>query len=189
MLKDVGLNWTILGHSERRDIFHESDELTGKKVGKALSTGLSVIACVGEHLNEREANQTTEVVFRQLKAITDNVKADQWSRVVIAYEPVWAIGTGRTATPEQAQEGKWKKKKKQDPIFLLISTSAPLLFFLSFPPLALSFSSLLTRPCSFPFLLSFSSFPLFSLFSSLESLTSFFLLLSHSTSFHSYLVV
>lgn len=101
-LKDCGISWVILGHSERRDIFKESDELIGKKISHSLQVGLNVIACVGEHLEEREAGKTEEVVFRQLKAIADNV--NDWSKVVIAYEPIWAIGTGKTATPQIAQE-------------------------------------------------------------------------------------
>eukprot|EP01114_Cavostelium_apophysatum_P015940 TRINITY_DN444_c0_g2_i1.p1 TRINITY_DN444_c0_g2~~TRINITY_DN444_c0_g2_i1.p1 ORF type:complete len:255 (+),score=77.56 TRINITY_DN444_c0_g2_i1:402-1166(+) len=103
MILDAGLNWVILGHSERRDIFHESDELIGKKVAHALKVGLKVIACVGEHIEEREAGKTNEVVQRQLKAIAQQVN-NQWDKVVIAYEPVWAIGTGKVATPQQAQE-------------------------------------------------------------------------------------
>lgn len=102
MILDLGVEWVILGHSERRNIFGETDELVGEKVGFALSSGLKVIACLGELLSEREGGKTEEVVARQLKAITAHVK--DWSKVVIAYEPVWAIGTGRTATPEQAQE-------------------------------------------------------------------------------------
>jgi len=102
MIKDVGCNWVILGHSERRHVFGESDQLIGEKVAYALTSGLSLIPCVGEKLEEREAGKTEEVVFRQMKAIADNVS--DWSRVVIAYEPVWAIGTGVTATPAQAQE-------------------------------------------------------------------------------------
>jgi len=102
MLKDMDVEWVILGHSERRHIFGESSELIGKKVGFALKTGLKVIACIGEKLEEREANKTTEVCFAQLKAIADHVS--DWSTVVIAYEPVWAIGTGKTASPQQAQE-------------------------------------------------------------------------------------
>jgi len=102
MIKDCGCEWVILGHSERRNIFGETDQLIGEKVGFALQSGLSVIPCIGELLEEREAGKTTEVCFRQLKAIAQNVT--DWSRVVIAYEPVWAIGTGKTATPEQAQE-------------------------------------------------------------------------------------
>jgi len=114
-IKDLGIDWVILGHSERRDIFQENDDLISRKTSLALKTGLSVIACVGEHKEEREAMKTEEVVFRQLKAIAANVAADQWKSVVIAYEPVWAIGTGLTATPDMAQEvhiaiRKWLKE-------------------------------------------------------------------------------
>ncbi|KAI8843422.1 Triosephosphate isomerase [Chytriomyces cf. hyalinus JEL632] len=103
-LKDLGITWTIIGHSERREIFKESDEVTAKKVAYAVAEGLNVMACVGEKLEEREANQTTAVVFRQLKAIADVLKPEDWDRVVIAYEPVWAIGTGKVASPQQAQD-------------------------------------------------------------------------------------
>lgn len=102
MIKDIGCEWVILGHSERRNVFGESDQLIGEKVAHALSSGMKIIPCFGEKLEEREAGKTEEVVFRQLKAIASNVS--DWSRVVLAYEPVWAIGTGKTATPEQAQE-------------------------------------------------------------------------------------
>jgi len=102
MIKDCGCEWVILGHSERRNVFGETDQLIGEKVGFALKQGLKVVPCIGEQLEEREAGKTTEVCFRQLKAIADNVS--DWSKVVIAYEPVWAIGTGKTASPEQAQE-------------------------------------------------------------------------------------
>ncbi|KAJ8968913.1 hypothetical protein NQ317_016524 [Molorchus minor] len=101
MLKDIGINWVILGHSERRQIFGESDELIAEKVAFALENGLKVIACIGETLEEREAGQTEEVVCRQTQAIAE--KITDWSNVVLAYEPVWAIGTGKTATPEEAQ--------------------------------------------------------------------------------------
>jgi len=104
MLKDSNVGWVILGHSERRAIFHESSETVGKKVSLALATGLQVIACVGEQLAEREANHTFDVVLSQLAAISAHVPPGQWSKVVIAYEPVWAIGTGKVATPAQAQE-------------------------------------------------------------------------------------
>lgn len=104
MIKDVGCQWAILGHSERRNVFGESDQLIGEKVKFCLSSGLSIIPCIGEKLEEREADQTMEVCFRQLKAITDNIKGAEWNRVVIAYEPVWAIGTGKVATPQQAQD-------------------------------------------------------------------------------------
>jgi len=102
MIKDVGINWVILGHSERRNVFGEGDELIADKVAHALESGLKVIACIGEKLEEREAGQTEAVVFRQTKAIADKIK--DWTNVVVAYEPVWAIGTGKTASPEQAQE-------------------------------------------------------------------------------------
>jgi len=102
MLTDIGIDWVLLGHSERRALFGETDSLIGDKVGHALDEGLKVIACIGELLAEREAGKTTDVVFRQTKAIADKVK--DWSRVVLAYEPVWAIGTGKTASPAQAQE-------------------------------------------------------------------------------------
>jgi len=104
MVVDLGLKWTILGHSERRHVFGEADSMIGEKVAYALSKGLSVIACIGEKLDEREAGNTFSVNEAQLKTICDNVKPEEWSKVVIAYEPVWAIGTGVTATPEQAQE-------------------------------------------------------------------------------------
>ncbi|KXS20846.1 Triosephosphate isomerase [Gonapodya prolifera JEL478] len=103
-LKELGVEWTILGHSERREYFKEADEFVGKKTAFAISNGLKVIACIGEKLHEREADQTTAVCFRQLKAIADALTPQQWASVVIAYEPVWAIGTGKVATPEQAQE-------------------------------------------------------------------------------------
>ncbi|KAG1662031.1 Triosephosphate isomerase [Nymphon striatum] len=102
MIKDVNCKWVILGHSERRHVFNESDELIADKVEYALQTGLKVIYCIGEKLDEREANQTNDVVFRQMQAIIGKVPDNKWSEVVIAYEPVWAIGTGKTATPEQA---------------------------------------------------------------------------------------
>jgi len=104
MIKDCGGNYVILGHSERRNVFGESDQLIGEKVRHALDSGLNVLPCIGEKLEEREAGKTEEVVFRQMKHIAEHIKPDEWSRVVIAYEPVWAIGTGKTATPQQAQE-------------------------------------------------------------------------------------
>ncbi|KAG7313335.1 hypothetical protein JYU34_000446 [Plutella xylostella] len=103
MIKDVGSEWVILGHSERRTIFKETDELVAEKVAHALATGLKVIACIGETLEEREAGKTEEVVFRQTLPLIAAI-GDNWDRVVLAYEPVWAIGTGKTASPAQAQE-------------------------------------------------------------------------------------
>merc|ERR1719187_935181 len=102
MLDDVGARYVILGHSERRHVFGETDALIGEKVKHALDAGLTVIACIGEKLDQREAGKTLEVNFAQLSAIAENVS--NWQKVVVAYEPVWAIGTGVTATPQQAQE-------------------------------------------------------------------------------------
>jgi len=104
MLKDVGVTHVILGHSERRQYFAETDEGVARKTRTALDNGLLPISCVGETLAEREAGRTMEVVGRQVDAILNAVTADEAKKVVIAYEPVWAIGTGKVATPEQAQE-------------------------------------------------------------------------------------
>jgi triosephosphate isomerase len=104
MLKDVGASHVILGHSERRQYFAETDEGVAKKTRVALDNGLVPISCLGETLSEREAGRTMDVVKRQLDAILNAVTADEAWKVVIAYEPVWAIGTGKVATPEQAQE-------------------------------------------------------------------------------------
>ncbi|KUO63307.1 triose-phosphate isomerase [bacterium BRH_c32] len=104
MLKSVGCKYVILGHSERRAIFGESNEFINKKVHKALSENLIPILCVGESLEEREKNITKDVVKKQLLVGLDSVSSDQAEGIIIAYEPVWAIGTGKTASPEQAQE-------------------------------------------------------------------------------------
>ena len=101
-LRDMAVDWTLIGHSERRQYFGEDEEVIAKKVKIALDNGMSVIACIGEKLAEREANQTMDVIQTQMKTLVSAVS--DWSRVVIAYEPVWAIGTGKTATPQQAQE-------------------------------------------------------------------------------------
>jgi len=103
MLKDLGIYWVILGHSERRTIFGETDELIARKVVSAIKHGLFVILCIGEKLDERESNKTEEVVQRQLTLALEKVSSTDMQHVVIAYEPVWAIGTGKNATPEQAQ--------------------------------------------------------------------------------------
>lgn len=104
MLKSVGCEYVILGHSERRAIFGETDELINKKIKKALAAGLVPIFCVGELLSERETGITNDVIKRQLLAGLNGVSEEEMKKVIIAYEPVWAIGTGRTATPAQAQE-------------------------------------------------------------------------------------
>lgn len=105
MLKEAGCTWVILGHSERRTLFHEDDEFLKKKIDYVLNkTDINVIACIGETLQERESGKTNDVVERQVKAYQEKIGNDQYDRVVIAYEPVWAIGTGKVATPQQAQE-------------------------------------------------------------------------------------
>ncbi|GLH06540.1 Triosephosphate isomerase [Gryllus bimaculatus] len=112
MLKDVGCRWVILGHSERRTIFEESDELIAEKCAHAVENGVSIIACIGEQLEERENDLTETVVFRQTKAIVEKISClEYWDKIVLAYEPVWAIGTGKTATPEQAQDVHKKLRK------------------------------------------------------------------------------
>jgi len=104
MLKDVGCEYVIVGHSERRLLYRESDQLIARKFAAAQGRGLVPILCVGEQLAEREAGRTREVVARQLDAVLELSGAGALEQGVIAYEPVWAIGTGRNATPEQAQE-------------------------------------------------------------------------------------
>ena len=104
MLLDVGCRYVILGHSERRHILGETDAEVNKKTHAALAAGLIPIVCVGELLAEREAGQTKEVIRRQFEGSLTRVAADQIEQVVIAYEPVWAIGTGQVATPGQAEE-------------------------------------------------------------------------------------
>eukprot|EP01065_Artemidia_motanka_P001692 TRINITY_DN10778_c0_g3_i1.p2 TRINITY_DN10778_c0_g3~~TRINITY_DN10778_c0_g3_i1.p2 ORF type:complete len:250 (+),score=72.30 TRINITY_DN10778_c0_g3_i1:52-801(+) len=101
---DVGAQWVILGHSERRTLYGETDHVIGKKVQAVLAKGMGVIACIGERLPEREAGTTMRVVIDQVRAIAASIHQSQWDKVVLAYEPVWAIGTGKVATPEQAQE-------------------------------------------------------------------------------------
>lgn len=104
MLKDVGCAYAICGHSERRHVIGETDELINKKVHAAILGGLLPILCVGELIEERKANKTAEVVTRQMKKGLAGLTPEKMSAVTIAYEPVWAIGTGLTATPQQAQE-------------------------------------------------------------------------------------
>ena len=104
MLKDIGCTYCLCGHSERRHVIGESDELVNKKVTAAINGGLLPILCVGEFLEERESEKTTEVITRQIKAGLAGLNAEKAAAVTLAYEPVWAIGTGLTATPAQAQE-------------------------------------------------------------------------------------
>ena len=104
MLRDVGCTMALAGHSERRQYHHESDDEVAAKVAQILASELTAVLCVGETLAEREDGRTTDVVSSQLRAVIDRCGIAAFERIVVAYEPVWAIGTGRTATPAQAQE-------------------------------------------------------------------------------------
>jgi triosephosphate isomerase len=104
MLREVGCSHAIVGHSERRSLYAESDDMVARKFRSVLEGELWPILCVGETLAERESGLTEQVVTRQLGAVLDAVPADHWGVSIVAYEPVWAIGTGKTATPEQAEE-------------------------------------------------------------------------------------
>ncbi len=112
MLKDVGCKYVILGHSERRHGLHESDGFINFKVHAALEAGLHVILCVGETLEERKAKRAERVFDRQVAAALSGLSADAFTRLVLAYEPVWAIGTGETATPEQAQQAQSRIRER-----------------------------------------------------------------------------
>ena len=104
MLKSMGVNITLLGHSERRAYFHETDALLAEKVNTALENGMEIIFCFGEELDERKSGSHFDVVSSQLSNALFHLDASQWSKIILAYEPVWAIGTGETASPAQAQE-------------------------------------------------------------------------------------
>jgi triosephosphate isomerase len=104
MLKEMGVGGTLVAHSERRQLFGETDETAALRIEGSLDAGLHMIACVGETEDEREAGETEHVIRRQVEAIKTVVEDENLDRLVIAYEPVWAIGTGRTATPDQAKE-------------------------------------------------------------------------------------
>jgi triosephosphate isomerase (TIM) len=104
MLKDVGCRYVIVGHSERRRLYHEDDGIVARKFVAVLQAGLTPVLCVGETLEEREAHRTEAVVARQLEAVTAMNGVGSLAEAIVAYEPVWAIGTGRTASPQQAQD-------------------------------------------------------------------------------------
>jgi triosephosphate isomerase len=104
MLADVGAKWTLVGHSERRHLHRESDERVARKFAAARAAGLTPILCVGETLEQREAGETEAVIAHQLQAVLALNGVASFDTAVIAYEPVWAIGTGRTATPQQVQD-------------------------------------------------------------------------------------
>ncbi|KAL9708566.1 triosephosphate isomerase [Leucoagaricus gongylophorus] len=103
-LVDAGIPWVILGHSERRTLFNESSEFVAQKTRVAIDTGLKVILCIGETLQQREAGETNKINEAQLAPVIAALKPEDWKKVIIAYEPVWAIGTGKVATASQAQE-------------------------------------------------------------------------------------
>ncbi len=103
LLKDNAIDFVLVGHSERREIFAEQPQILNEKVKNALNAGLTVIYCVGESLEQREAGQAEQVVLQQICDIAAVVIAEQWKNIVVAYEPIWAIGTGKTASPEDAQ--------------------------------------------------------------------------------------
>lgn len=103
-LVDFGLEWVITGHSERRAYYGETDEIVAKKAKRALDLGLKIIYCIGESLEQREADETMDVLIRQMSALANVIADGDWDHIVIAYEPVWAIGTGVVATPAQAQQ-------------------------------------------------------------------------------------
>ena len=104
MLLDLGVEYVVIGHSERRQYHNETDELISKKAKTSLNAGLKPIVCIGETLEERESDKTFDVITTQLKGSLTGLTADEMIKTTIAYEPVWAIGTGKTATPEQAQD-------------------------------------------------------------------------------------
>ena len=104
MLKSIGVEYVILGHSERREYFKESDEFINEKVKAVLAAGMLPILCIGEKIEERESGKTAEVTETQIRGGLKDLTAEEAKKVIVAYEPVWAIGTGRTATPEMAQE-------------------------------------------------------------------------------------
>ena len=112
MLKSIGVEYVIIGHSERRQYFAETDETVNKKIKSALAVGLKPIVCVGETLEQRENGKTEEIVTNQVEKAFNNLKAEDLKNIIIAYEPIWAIGTGKTATKEEANETIAQIRKK-----------------------------------------------------------------------------
>jgi triosephosphate isomerase len=117
MLKEVGCHYVIIGHSERRQFFGETDETVNRRIEAALAQGLKVIFCIGETLREREEGKTFSVVERQIEGGLRGLGKKEVKDIVIAYEPVWAIGTGKTSTPEQAEEVHWFIRGKLEKIY------------------------------------------------------------------------
>ena len=112
MLKSIGTEYVIIGHSERRQYFAETDETVNKKIKSALTVGLKPIVCVGETLEQRENGKTEEIVTNQVEKAFNNLKTEDLKNIIIAYEPIWAIGTGKTATKEEANETIAQIRKK-----------------------------------------------------------------------------
>ena len=104
MIKSIGVDYVIIGHSERRQYFNESHEVLSNKLSQALSNNLKVIFCCGENINQRDNNEFLDVIYNQLSSTVFNLSAIDFSKIIIAYEPIWAIGTGKNATSDQAQE-------------------------------------------------------------------------------------
>jgi triosephosphate isomerase len=117
MLKDLGCDMAIVGHSERRHVFGETDRMINKRISGALKFGLIPVFCIGETLEQREAGQTMAVLEDQVRAGLDEIKLKDGNQIVVAYEPVWAIGTGKTATEAQAQEAHYFIRKLLDEIY------------------------------------------------------------------------
>lgn len=116
-LKDIGCDYVIIGHSERRKIFGETDEILNKKIKSALKNSLKIIFCIGETLEERENQQTYRILQTQIQNGLKDISKDEISKIVIAYEPVWAIGTGKTATPDQAEDAHIFVRKEMERLY------------------------------------------------------------------------
>ena len=112
MLKSIGVEYEIIGHSERRQYFAETDETVNKKIKAALANGLKPIVCVGETLEQRESGVTEQIITNQVEKALEGISAEELSRIIIAYEPIWAIGTGKTATKEDANDTIIQIRKK-----------------------------------------------------------------------------
>ena len=128
MLTDCGCHYVILGHSERRTSYHESDSLVAAKVKVAINSGLTAILCVGETRQERESAATEQVIARQIQAVIDVIDVQSFNQVVVAYEPVWAIGTGLTATPEQAQQIHYAIRQQLATVDVAVAESCRILY-------------------------------------------------------------
>ncbi len=128
MLKECGCQYAIVGHSERRALYQETDELVARRFAMALSSGITPILCIGESLDERESGDTEVVVSRQLDAVIDSQGISAIAQCVIAYEPVWAIGTGKVATPEQAQAVHQYLRDKLASLDVLVAEQVQILY-------------------------------------------------------------